>query len=156
VKLAVVVQCLAAVETAGLLSTTNPVTGTRDEVVMDASPGSGEAVVSGHVAPDQYVLRKGQWGWRIVERRLGRREVIIRPRSGGGTDCAEASAPADLAAVPDRTLRQLARLSAATQLKFGAPQGADGPRPASEHESRSSRTNRQGAGKTRGASDGGG
>src|SRR5919205_2978192 len=71
VKLAVVVQRMVPAEMAGVLFTANPVTGARDEIVVDASPGLGEAVVSGLVTPDHYVLRKGRWGWRIVERRPG-------------------------------------------------------------------------------------
>src|SRR5205807_3134720 len=86
VKLAVVVQRLVAAEVAGVLFTANPVTGARDETVVDASPGLGEAVVSGLVTPDHYVLRKGRWGWRIVERRPGRREVVVQPRVAGGTE----------------------------------------------------------------------
>ena len=36
--------------------TANPITGARDEVVIDASQGLGEAVVSGQVIPDHYVF----------------------------------------------------------------------------------------------------
>jgi pyruvate,water dikinase len=53
VKLAIVVQRLVAAEMAGVLFTANPVTGARDEIIVDASPGLGEAVVSGLVTPDQ-------------------------------------------------------------------------------------------------------
>jgi rifampicin phosphotransferase len=42
---------MVAAEAAGVLFTANPVTGARDEIVIDASPGLGEAVVSGQVRP---------------------------------------------------------------------------------------------------------
>src|SRR4051794_39668354 len=77
VKLAVVVQHLVDAEAAGVLFTVNPITGARDELVIDANPGLGEAVVSGIVTPDHYVLKKGTYA--VVEQQLGRREVIIRP-----------------------------------------------------------------------------
>ena len=56
VGLAVVVQVMVDAATAGVLFTANPVTGTRTETVINAGPGSGQAVVSGSVNPDQFVL----------------------------------------------------------------------------------------------------
>ena len=56
VGLAVVVQVMVDAATAGVLFTANPVTGKRTETVINASPGSGQAVVSGAVNPDQFVL----------------------------------------------------------------------------------------------------
>ena len=47
VGLAVVVQQMVDAGTSGVLFTANPVTGTRSETVIDASPGPGQAVVSG-------------------------------------------------------------------------------------------------------------
>ncbi|HZW03907.1 MAG TPA: PEP/pyruvate-binding domain-containing protein, partial [Anaerolineaceae bacterium] len=58
VRLAVVVQRMAPAEYAGVMFTANALTGARDEILIDASPGLGEAVVSGLVTPDHYVLRR--------------------------------------------------------------------------------------------------
>jgi rifampicin phosphotransferase len=125
VKLAVVVQQMVPAEVAGVMFTANPVTGARDEIVIDASPGLGEAVVSGQVTPDRFVLRKRWWIWNIAERRPGRREVIIRARSGGGTEHVEGAAATDVLALPDRALRRLARLGAAIERHFGRPQDVE-------------------------------
>lgn len=123
VKLAVVVQCLVAADVAGVLFTANPVTGARNEMVIDASPGLGEAVVSGLVTPDHYVLRKRRRGWSIAERRIGRREVVIRPHTTGGT---EQTAPdptlAEAPALSARALRQLAHIGVESEHHFGLPQ----------------------------------
>jgi rifampicin phosphotransferase len=56
VAIAVVVQRMVPADAAGVLFTANPVTGRRDEIVIDAGWGLGEAVVSGLVTPDHYVL----------------------------------------------------------------------------------------------------
>jgi len=120
VKLAVVVQRLVAAEAAGVMFTANPVTGARGEIVVDANPGLGEAVVSGQVTPDHFILRKQRWDWRIAERQLGRREVIIRARSGGGTEHVEGQA--EVPSLPDDGLRRLARLGVKIQSHFGVPQ----------------------------------
>ncbi|MFI6504743.1 PEP/pyruvate-binding domain-containing protein [Nonomuraea typhae] len=54
--IAVVVQRMVEARAAGVLHTLNPVTGRRSEMVAEAVEGVGEAVVSGAVVPDQYVL----------------------------------------------------------------------------------------------------
>lgn len=125
VKLAVAVQRMVAADAAGVMFTANPVTGAREEIVINASPGLGEAVVSGLVTPDSFVLRKRRWGWRVVAQQAGRREVIIRPRPGGGTEQVEGSGAAAGPALPSRSLRQLACLGVAIQHHFGAPQDVE-------------------------------
>jgi pyruvate,water dikinase len=70
-------------EVAGVLLTANPVTGRRDELVIDASPGLGEAVVSGLVTPDHYEVDRRSL--RLARWRAGRREVVVRAHPGGGT-----------------------------------------------------------------------
>ena len=47
-------------EVAGVMFTPEQVAGARNETVIDASPGLGEAVVSGLVTPDHFTLRKGR------------------------------------------------------------------------------------------------
>jgi pyruvate,water dikinase len=77
----VVVQALLDPESAGVMFTTNPVTG-LDERVIEASWGLGEAVVAGLVIPDHYrVDRSGQ----VLERKPGLKRIAIRTVPGGGT-----------------------------------------------------------------------
>lgn len=60
VALAVVVQKVVPADAAGVLFTANPVTGARDESVVNAAPGLGEALVGGTVTPDEYVVTSGE------------------------------------------------------------------------------------------------
>lgn len=123
-KMAVVVQRLVAADAAGVLFTANPVTGARDETVIEASTGLGEAVVAGLVTPDHVILRRGKLGWRIAERHAGRREVEIRPRPEGGVAAVTAAASAG-PILPDAVLRRLASLGAAIAHHFGRPQDVE-------------------------------
>src|SRR6266576_2252337 len=82
VRLAVVVQRLVDASVAGVLFTANPLTGRRGEAVIDASPGLGEAVVSGAVNPDHFVADTASGA--IRERRLGDKRVIVQRAPGGG------------------------------------------------------------------------
>jgi rifampicin phosphotransferase len=58
VSLAVVVQQMVDAEAAGVMFTANPGNGRRDEAVISAAWGLGEAVVSGAVNTDNIVVRK--------------------------------------------------------------------------------------------------
>ncbi len=56
VAMAVVVQLMVPADVSGILFTANPATGERSEMVVNASFGLGEAVVSGQVTPDTYII----------------------------------------------------------------------------------------------------
>jgi rifampicin phosphotransferase len=56
VAMAVVVQRMVDAQAAGVLFTANPLTGRRTEMLVDAAPGPGTAVVDGSGAVDHYVL----------------------------------------------------------------------------------------------------
>jgi len=102
VRLAVVVQVMVDAATAGVLFTANPVTGTRTETVINASPGSGQAVVSGAVNPDQFVVETASG--HVTQGTPGAAEPG-RPPSLGGPQ-----------------LQELTALGDGVQRLFGAPQ----------------------------------
>jgi rifampicin phosphotransferase len=116
VRIAVVVQRMVPAAFAGVLFTANPVTGARDEVVVDASSGLGEAVVSGLVTPDHYVVDADG---RVRERRRGLREVVVRGVEGGGVEHRTEDALEEL---PDEVLAELADLGRRVAAHFGRPQ----------------------------------
>ena len=121
VKLAVIVQRMVAADVAGVMFTANPVSGARDETIIEASAGLGEALVGGLVTPDHFVLRNTRHRWQIVERHQGRQEVEVRPRAGGGVEQV-AGAAGSGPVLPDAVLLQLARMGASIARHFGRPQ----------------------------------
>lgn len=58
VLMSVVVQKMVNARTAGVAMTLNPLNGDRSKIVIDASWGLGEAVVSGEVTPDNFLIDK--------------------------------------------------------------------------------------------------
>lgn len=82
VRVGAVVQRMVAADVAGVLFTRDPVSG-REEMVLEATWGLGEAVVSGRVTPD--LVRADSRG-RVLERRAGHKDVAIRPSPRGGTE----------------------------------------------------------------------
>ena len=57
-RFAAVVQTMLASEVSGVAFSLNPVTNDYDEAVINATPGLGEALVSGEVDPHQWVIDK--------------------------------------------------------------------------------------------------
>jgi phosphohistidine swiveling domain-containing protein len=124
VQIAVVVQRMVPAEHAGVMFTANPVTGARDEVVIDASSGLGEAVVAGLVTPDHYVL-DARGAFR--QRTPGRREVVLHSVDGGGV---AHTADEQVDPLPDEAVVELARLGRAVAAHFGRPQDIEWARAA--------------------------
>lgn len=60
-RMAVVVQKMVDAEKAGVAFSNHPITRRKDRMMIEAVHGLGEAVVSGEVTPDQYIVdRKGR------------------------------------------------------------------------------------------------
>jgi pyruvate,water dikinase len=57
-SLAVLVQQLVASDVSAIVFSANPITGNRDEILINASWGLGESIVGGTVTPDIFVVRK--------------------------------------------------------------------------------------------------
>jgi rifampicin phosphotransferase len=122
VYLAVVVQQMVDSALAGVMFTANPVTGNRTETVIDASPGLGEAVVSGAVNPDRFVVNAKS---EIVERRRGDKRLIITSTAGGGTTRVEREFADGGYCVTDEQVRALVALGARVTAHYGSPQDTE-------------------------------
>src|SRR5262249_32298372 len=58
IQMGVLIQRMIQPVAAGVAFTMNPINGSRSEVVINSSWGVGEALVSGQVDPDEFVIRK--------------------------------------------------------------------------------------------------
>ncbi|MBA3556440.1 MAG: phosphoenolpyruvate synthase, partial [Gemmatimonadales bacterium] len=120
VRLAVAVQKMVEVEVAGVLFTANPLTGKRRQAVIDASPGLGEAIVSGAVNPDHFVVDTATGG--ILERRLGDKRMSVIAAAGGGTQRVETAGRAAESSLSDNQVQALAVLGSRVEAHYGTPQ----------------------------------
>jgi len=92
-QLAVVVQRMVDARAAGVLFTADPISGRRSRSVLDAAAGLGDAVVSGAVDPDHWVVDG--------------RAITSGPPAG---------------CLTDRQVRDLVELGRRVEAHFGAPQ----------------------------------
>jgi pyruvate,water dikinase len=120
---AAVVQRLVPAEVSGILFTANPVTGARDEIVVNAALGLGEAIVGGLTTPDSFALdratlavRERQTGRQEAETVLAERGTIERPLGPG-----RAARPT----LDDAHLARLGEVGLRIERHFGAPQDVE-------------------------------
>lgn len=119
VGLAVVVQRLVPSEVAGVLFTADPVSGRRGLAIIDASPGLGEAVVSGLVNPDHFEVLTATG--EVLRSRLGDKRVAILPDVQGGTRREERGASRE-PCLSHEELRSLSALGQRVEAHAGQPQ----------------------------------
>jgi len=82
VAIAVPVQRMVQSSRSGVMFTLEPVSGDRSKIAIEAVFGLGEAIVSGELTPDLYVLDKASL--RILEKRVANqeRQFVRNPEAG--------------------------------------------------------------------------
>lgn len=85
VSLSVVVQKMVNSEKSGVMFTANPINNSKDEMMINASWGLGEAVVSGMVTPDEYVIDKN--AKKVIEKNIAsKKTMVVRKEGTVGTE----------------------------------------------------------------------
>ena len=122
--IAVVVQRQLASTRAGVMFTVNPATGRRDELVIEGSFGLGEAVVSGSVSPDRYVVDKATLA--IRHREVHHKDLAIESAPDGGTRRRTLSEEEALRPVlTDEEVVAVAQLGRQIEEHYGSPQDTE-------------------------------
>ncbi|MFQ5621072.1 MAG: PEP/pyruvate-binding domain-containing protein [Candidatus Nanoarchaeia archaeon] len=83
VSVAVVIQKMVQSECAGVAFSVHPVTEDENQLIIEAAFGLGEAVVSGEITPDSYVVDK--MNWEIIETYVSEQSKML-VRSGKGNE----------------------------------------------------------------------
>jgi phosphohistidine swiveling domain-containing protein len=117
VAMAVVVQRMVPSEVAGVLFTANPATGNRDEMIVEATAGLGEALVAGEVTPELYRLDRQSPG--VTELIPAQQKPDGEaPESAVGTSSADGRVRGERL-LSDPLLRDLAELGQRVEAHFG-------------------------------------
>lgn len=124
--MAVVVMEMVQSEAAGVAFTVNPVSGDKDQIVINSTWGLGEAVVQGIVSPDMFTLDKGSL--EILSSEIFAKDVAIVPDPDGGPTTAEVAVEEPRASEPSLTAEQVvdvARLARDVEQHYGSPQDVE-------------------------------
>jgi phosphohistidine swiveling domain-containing protein len=111
---AVTVQAMFPSEVSGVLFTANPNNLGAQEMVIDASFGLGESVVSGDVTPDHFTLDRETLAVR--ERVIGRKTHVVAALDSGG-----AGVDASAVSLTDAQLTELGRMARRVEDYFKTP-----------------------------------
>ncbi len=85
VKLSAVVQKMVNAKKAGVMFTANPINNNTDEMMINASWGLGEAVVSGSVTPDEYIINKKTK--EVIEKNIALKiTMVVKKKETVGTE----------------------------------------------------------------------
>ncbi len=122
VSIAVVLQVLVDADAAGVLFTANPATGRRDEIVVSAAWGLGEAVVGGAVSTDDVVV--GHDG-RVRSRRTADKAVRTVATGRGTREEPVAAADRRRPVLDDDAAVELAALGLRIAEHLGGPQDVE-------------------------------
>jgi len=121
VFISVGVQKMVNSRAAGVMFTINPVTGNRDEIVIEGNFGLGETVVSGVVNPDDFVVDKNSM--LIKERRISRKTIkyIRDPKTGKTVHIDIPEAEQKIVCISDQEIAKLTELAKRIEKHYGKP-----------------------------------
>lgn len=122
VSMSVGIQQMVDPKAAGVAFTLDPATGDRSQVAIESSWGLGEAVVSGKVTPDNYLVDKVIL--EIHSRTISPKHVeLVRSPDGDGVDWRDVEADRRRSpSVTDGELLEITRMAKLVERYFGAPQ----------------------------------
>ncbi|MFL6163803.1 MAG: phosphoenolpyruvate synthase [Jatrophihabitantaceae bacterium] len=119
--IAVVVQLMIGSQTSGVMFTADPATGATDRLIIEAVFGQGEAIVSGAVEPDTYVVAK--IGPRILSARQGQQSFkIVRGPTGADQEVTLSESEGRRRVLTDQQILDLAELGRSVEQHYGSPQ----------------------------------
>jgi len=118
------VQQMVQPKAAGVAFTLNPVNGDRSQIAIDASWGFGEAVVSGEVTPDNFLVDKVMG--TITSRTISAKTLEYR-LTGGDTVIAVATEPErqSIPCLTDDEIAAVARLARRAEKHYRCPQDVE-------------------------------
>jgi pyruvate,water dikinase len=121
VLISVAIQELIFSHASGVMFTLEPVSGAKDKVVINASWGLGEAIVSGQVTPDEYVVEKGTF--RIMEKHIVKKtRQIVTDKKGGTNWVPVPKKLQDQQVLTDELITRLAQYGVQIENHYGMPQ----------------------------------
>ncbi len=119
VSLAVVVQQLVFADAAGVLFTANPITGQRDQAMITATWGLGEAIVGGMVTPDTLTVEKTTG--KVLSRETSDKQVMTVRLPDGAAEQPTPELLRRAAVLSDGQAAALTRLGTQIEQLYGMP-----------------------------------
>jgi len=121
IGMAVIIQTLIAADVSGVIFTADPLTGGRGRIIIEACFGLGEALVSGKVTPDRFIV--GNSSYKIFSRIISEKKIERTLAETGLIE--EHAIPRERSSVcclDNGQIKKLAKLAKKIETQFGCPQ----------------------------------
>jgi phosphoenolpyruvate synthase/pyruvate phosphate dikinase len=120
ISVAVVVQIMINSEKSGIAFSVHPVTENRNQIIIEAGFGLGEAIVSGSITPDAYVIEKSPR--KIIDVNVNTQNKALYRKVGGGNEWREFSEEeANKQVLSEREILELSDIIMTLENHYGFP-----------------------------------
>lgn len=123
VGIAVPVQKMVQSDKSGVLFTVDPVTGDRGKIIIEAGWGLGEAIVSGAVTPDRYVVDKKTL--QLLNKEIHKQTWKIALSGNGDKHVAVPAHLQQLEKLTEKEVGELARIARNIEAHYAFPQDTE-------------------------------
>lgn len=121
IGMAALIQEMVMSDVSGIMFTANPVNGSRGEIVINASFGLGDIVVSGVISSDTYIVRKSDCF--LLQSKIASKHLkVIAKEKGGTLEIAMNPEQRDIPALEERHIVELVTVGRIIEEHFGCPQ----------------------------------
>lgn len=118
-QIGVLVQQLVAADSSAVVFSANPVTGNRDEIMINASWGLGESIVGGTVTPDTFIVSKPDQ--TITSHIIADKQCMIVSVPGGTSEVDVPRFLRSQASLNDEQVLEMAQLALTLEQVMGYP-----------------------------------
>lgn len=116
----VVIQEMIKSRLSGVIFTANPINGIRNEILINASYGLGEAIVSGKVNPDQYIIDK--MSGKVLKNEISSKEILCQYTQDGIEYVPAPEESRRISSLKENHIKDIVEESVKIEDYFGKPQ----------------------------------
>ena len=119
ISVAVVVQKMVDSEESGIAFSVHPVTQDKNQIIIEAGFGLGEAIVSGSITPDSYVIDKQ--GFKILDINVNEQTKALYKKAKGGNEWKELGQKGKEQVLTEKEIIELSKLIVKIENHYGFP-----------------------------------
>ncbi len=119
ISVAVVVQKMVDSEESGVAFSVHPVTQDKNQIIIEAGFGLGEAIVSGLITPDSYVVNKQEF--KILDINVNEQTKALYKKANGGNKWKELAEKGKKQVLNEKEIIELSKLIVKIENHYGFP-----------------------------------
>ncbi len=117
VSVAVVVQEMIKSEISGIAFSVHPISEDHNQILIEAGIGLGEAIVSGQITPDNYVIKKNNL--EIENKNISKQDRAMYKGKNGGVEWRKIKAQSQK--LSDKLIKKLSKIITSIEEHYGFP-----------------------------------